>query len=141
MILVDTNVLLYATGRPHQLALAASDALETGTGRMRITPRVLEEFAHAHARSGRTRADAYARCLEWCDVLGPLHHATEEDLSSALELWAERERLQFADALLAAQAISLDSFLLSADKAFAEVPGLRFLDLADPDLLDQLPAN
>ncbi len=142
MILLDTNVLVYAVGRPHQLAEVAADVVAmSDAGGMRITPRVLEEFAYVYARRDRGRDLARELCWEWSAILGPIEHATEEDLAMALDLWADNARLQFADALLAAQAVRLDATLVSADKAFAEVEKLRFVDLADPELQERLQPN
>ena len=139
MILLDSNVLVYAVGRGHPLAPVAEDLLASGdAGRFRITARVLEEFAHVHARSGRARTDSRELAAEFSASLGPVEIATEEDFAQAFDLWVAHSGLDFADALLAAMAKRNDSQLVSADRAFSDVAGLRFVDLADPDLLDAI---
>lgn len=141
MILVDANVLVYALGGEHRLQAVARDTLELApTVPLRVTPRALEEFAHAFARRGRSRSSAVELVGEWSASLGPVEHASEEDIAEAFALWAQHPGLQTADALLAATAMRHDAQLLSADRAFADVTGLRYVDLADPDLAERLGA-
>lgn len=142
MILVDTNVLIYAIGSTESVAeLAAGVLAYAGDRDLRITPRVLEEFAHVHARRTRDRVQAREYCEELAAHLGPLEYASEEDIAVALETWAAQPNLDFADALLAAQALRHECPLVSADKAFGEVAGLQWIDLAAPDLLERIQAT
>jgi predicted nucleic acid-binding protein len=58
-------------------------------------------------------------------LLAPLLMVDEERLRRGLALFEHHERLGAFDAVLAATAIDLDtSALVSADSAFADVPGL-----------------
>ncbi|HUR78617.1 MAG TPA: PIN domain-containing protein [Acidimicrobiales bacterium] len=142
MILLDSNVLVYAVGRGHPLAPVAEDLLRFGeTGRFRITARVLEEFAHVHSRGGRARIVARDLAAEFSASLGPVEFATEEDFASAFDLWVVHERLGLADAVLAAMAKRLDAQLVSADRHFGAVENLRFVNFADPDLRERLDVS
>jgi predicted nucleic acid-binding protein len=141
VILVDANVLVYAVSNSANHAALAADFLSWAAGRgLCATPRTLEEFAHVNARLSRDREQARRYCVDFATTLGPLEHASEEDLAAALDLWATSSRLDFADAILAAQAKRLDATLISADKAFGEVPDLKWIDLADPELLERVQA-
>lgn len=131
MIVVDTTVLVYATGRDHPLqqpAIAALQAFRDGEEVGTTTPEVIQEFAHVRARRlGRLGvadvATAYARLLR------PLEVVTEEHLGIGLALWDDLDTLGTFDAVLAGVAITHGAELLSADRAFAQVPGLRFRPL------------
>ncbi len=59
-------------------------------------------------------------------MLSPLQVTGPQHLSSGLRLWAETPSLGAFDAILASVALSLEAELVSADRAFADVPGLRF---------------
>lgn len=139
MILLDSNVLIYATGSAHPMRDAAVALLGCAhEGHMRVTPRVLEEFAHVYARRGRPRPGAVELVGEWSAALGPVEHASEEDLAVGFDLWASHDRLDLADAVLSAIALRHGAQLVSADAAFADVVGLRFVHLADPGLLGRI---
>lgn len=141
MILLDTNVLVYAaTDAP--LSPVASDLVaRAGVLPLATTARIVEEFAHVYARRSRTRDDAHERVAEITEMLGPLLFTADETLAAALDLWAGHPSLDLTDALLAATAIDLGAALVSADKAFGDVAGLQFVDLAAPDLSERLGAN
>lgn len=128
VIFLDTNVLAYEQGGDHALrapckaifkAIADHD-LDAAT-----TPEVIQEFAHIHARRrGREVASAAAR--HFAALLTPLRLTEPEHLNAGLALWAEHEDLGCFDAILAA--VALDSkyaTVVSADRAFAAVPGLH----------------
>ncbi len=142
MIFLDSNVLVYAVGRDHHLQASAVDLVGVADGHpLRVTPRVLEEFVHVYARGGRTRTHAVELAGEWAASFGPVEHPSEEDVAMAFDLWAAHGALQVADALLAATAIRLEAQLISADRGYADVPGLDWIDLADPDLLERINAQ
>lgn len=132
MILFDTTVLVYAVGGDHPLAESAralvAEARE-GSITAHTTPEVIQEFAHVRARR-RSREDAQTLASAFSAVLAPLQIITAQHLDAGLRLWREEESLSSFDAVLAALAISLDAQLISADRAFGRVPGLRWRDLA-----------
>lgn len=133
MIILDTTVLVYATGSDHPLrgpSRAVVAALADGTLRATTTAEVLQEFAHVRAR--RTDHDRASRLTtEFLALLSPLITVTESDLELGLDLWRVTPTLGAFDAVLAASARSHRATLLSADKAFAAVPGLDHSPLDD----------
>lgn len=132
MILLDTTVLVYAVGAAHPLrepAVALMTALRDGVLRAHTTPEVIQEFAHIRARR-RGRDDAMRLATAYAELLSPLNVVSAQHLSHGLELWAVTEAIGAFDAVLAAVAISLDATLVSADRGFADVPGLGWQDLS-----------
>ena len=136
MLLVDANVLVYAVGAQHPLrerALALLQAAAAGRLRLTTTALVVQEFIHVRSRR-RGRADAVALAHEFVRLCDPLTVVEPMDVDGALELYLAYERLEAFDALLAATALrSRADGLVSADRAFADVPGLRHYDLATLD--------
>ena len=137
MIVLDTTVLIYAVGGEHPLRepsrglieAIADDRIEATT-----TVEVIQEFVHVRSRR-RGRTDAAERGRELLRLLGPLVAPGEAELAVALQLFAEHERLGMFDAVLAAMAMATGAEgLVSADRAFADVRGLTYLDLAGPDV-------
>jgi hypothetical protein len=135
MILLDTTVLAYAVGDDHPLrepcrrVLAAhADGRVTAT----TTVEVLQEFLHVRARR-RPRSDAAGLTAAYAEALSPVE-TTGDDLRRGLDLFVELPALGAFDAVLAAVAISRGAALLSADGAFATVPGLSWVDPAGSEL-------
>jgi predicted nucleic acid-binding protein len=141
VIVLDTTVLAYAVGGEHPLRepgrrLVA--AIEAGQVRATTTTGVVQEFAHVRARRVG-RADAAAVARHWAALLAPLLFSTTDDLDLGLELFERHESLGSFDAVLAATAVRAEAHaLVSADRAFAGVAGLRHVDLASPELERQL---
>lgn len=132
MILLDTTVLVYAVGDAHPLrepAVALMAALRDGVLRAHTTPEVIQEFAHIRARR-RGRDDAMRLATAYAELLSPLNVVSAQHLSAGLELWGATEAVGAFDAVLAAVAISLDATLVSADRGFAGVPGVKWQDLS-----------
>lgn len=138
MILLDTTVLVYAVGAAHELrdpcrrlvGAIADGEIEAGT-----TVEVIQEFTHVRARR-RDRSDAAAVALEYADLLGPLAEVGDANLRTGLRLFADGASLGAFDAVLAAVATSRSvTALVSADRAFATVPGIThvFPDAAGID--------
>lgn len=101
------------------------------------TVEVLQEFAHVRARR-RPRFDAIAIAREFADGLR-LIAATRDDLDLGLSLFGAHERLGAFDAILAAVALNHRvEALLSADRAFGSVPGLRWIDPASHEFTELL---
>lgn len=76
-----------------------------------------------------------ARLAQLLRLLGPLLTPGEAELAVGLQLFAEHEGLGMFDAVLAATAMAAGAVgLVSADRAFAGVRGLTYLDLAGPDV-------
>jgi predicted nucleic acid-binding protein len=136
VIILDTTVLVYAVGDEHPLREPCRRLLAThGAGRLRATTtiEVIQEFVHVRARR-RTRDDAVALARRFVEALDPIA-ATSDDLEAGLRLFADHPALGAFDAVLAAVAIARSAdALVSADRAFAALPGLRWLDPAAPEI-------
>jgi hypothetical protein len=142
MILLDTTVLVYAVGEEHPLrdpcrrllAAHADGRIEAVT-----TVEVIQEFTRVRARR-LGRADAVRLARQYRAAF-ELLAATPDDLERALALFERHPAVGAFDAVLAAVALErrVDA-LVSADRAFAGIPGLPFVDLAGP-ALDRLGAG
>jgi len=139
VILLDTNVLVYALGTEHPLRDTSRRAVEAAvTVRVTTALVVIQEFLHVFglARPRRIAADAarsYATAFE------PLLAPDADDLGLAVELYERHARLEASDALLAATALNREvGALVTADRAFADVPGLRVFDPRAPELAAML---
>lgn len=136
MIVLDTNVLVYAIGEEHRLLAPAKrvfDSVAKAAVVATTTAGVIQEFMHVFARR-RGRGVAHARALRFTKLLAPM---LREDiaLAGAIELYQRYDRLDPFDALLASACIAAEAdALVSADRAFAQVEGLPFVDLAAPEL-------
>ena len=140
MILLDTTVLVYAVGRDHPLAAPSRAVLRSigaGTVQAVTTPEVIQEFTHVRAR--RTgRDDAVVLAREFRTLLSLLVTVGEDDLDDGLALFAAHDGLGAFDSVLAAVAVRRRANLLSADRGFASVGALGFVNLTAPDLRDSL---
>lgn len=134
MIVLDTTVLVYALGTDHALREPCRrlvEAVAAGEVEATTTVEVLQEFVHVRARR-RSRADAAELGAAYADLLAPLLPVTAVDLLHGLRLYEQAARLGAFDAVLAAAALAAEAtMLVSADTAFADVPGLRHLAPAD----------
>ena len=136
MIVLDTTVLAYAVGTEHplrepsrRLIRAIGDGIVTAA----TTVDVIQEFANGHARR-RARAEAAAHARRYATLLAPLLAPGEGDLAAGLQLFERQERLDAFDAVLAATAIAHEAkALVSADRAFASVRRLPFVELGSPE--------
>jgi len=137
LIVLDTPVLVYSVGGPHPLRDAARRLIATLKGRTleaTTTPDVIQEFMHVHSRR-RSRGEAAAHARRWASLLTPLVPTTHEDMTAAVRLFERYERLNAFDALLIAVALRENATaLVSADRAFADVPKLSFVELGSPEL-------
>lgn len=136
--ILDTTVLVYAVGDRHDLrepAVALLQAVAAGAIRATTTPEAIQEFTHVRARR-RGRTDATELAERYVDLLSPLLEITEDDLREGLALYRDADDLGSFDAVLAAAARRRGATLVSADKAFATVHGLRAVDLAAANVAD-----
>lgn len=134
MIIVDTTILVYATGAEHPLrdpSRALIDAVRVGRIAATTTPEVIQEFAHVATRR-RARADGVDLARHYARLLAPLRTVGEAELMLGLQLFEDYPRLGAFDAMLAAVAIATGAEgLASADTGFAALRGIRHLDPAD----------
>lgn len=139
MLLLDTTVPLYAVGSDHELREPCRrliSAIADGHVEACTTVEVIQEFAHVRARR-RGRDDAASLALHYADLLAPIVDVSEAALRSGLRLFADHDLGAF-DAVLAAVTGSRSvTALVSADRAFARVPGLDHVypDAAGVDAL------
>ena len=144
MIVLDTTVLVYAVGADYHLrnsARALVQNVERGVMRATTTTEAIQEFVHVRARR-RDRRDAATIGRAYAALLSPLLQPSEQDLSEGLRLFERHEELGAFDAVLAATALGAESdALVSADRSFALVRGLRFVELGSSELDDLLEAE
>ena len=142
MIVLDTTVLIYAKGAQHPLrdpsreliAAIADCRIEATT-----TVEAIQEFAHVRARRCG-RADAAALARDYIELLSPLLSVTADHLGRGLALFEASEDLGAFDAVLAAGAIAGGATaIVSADRAFARIPGVRHV-VPDPSGVEELLA-
>ncbi len=139
-IVVDTAVLAYASGGEHPLRPPSrrfDEAIERGELSATTSVEVIQELAHHKARRV-DRASAVRLAREGATYLSPLLSTVKEDLDVGLGHFEEIEGLGSFHAVLAALALRHDGSLVSPDKAFAKVPGLRHLDPASATFLADL---
>jgi predicted nucleic acid-binding protein len=134
VIILDTTVLAYAVGEAHPLRDPCRQLLAAhAEGRLEATTtvEVLQEFAHIRARR-RTRPDAVAVTRNYLAAF-TLLVTTPGDLDRGLSLYEDHPELGTFDAVLAAVALDRHAeALVSADRAFASVPGLPWIDPGTP---------
>ena len=137
MIVLDTTVLVYAVGDDAELrepARTIVEAVESGTVQATTTVEAIQEFVHIRARR-RDRADAAVLGRAYVTLLSPLLRPGEEDLVGGLRLFERQEALGTFDAVLAASAIAARAeALISADRSFDGVRGLRWVDLSGDEV-------
>lgn len=136
MIVLDTTILAYAVGDEHPLRDPCRRLLEAHADERveaTTTVEVIQEFAHVRARR-RTRPDAIHVARQYAAAFSLLV-TTAEDLDRGLDLFERFPALGAFDAVLAAVALDRRAqALVSADRAFASVQGLVWVDPAGPAL-------
>lgn len=143
-VLVDTTVLMYAVGAEHELREPCRQLLIAhgqGIVEAATTVEVIQEFVHVRARR-RDRHDATTLGRQYIDAL-QLIVQEPHDLELGLRLFERHPRLGAFDAVLAAVALNraIDA-LISADRAFSEIPELPFVHPTSPEfgrILEQSP--
>ena len=125
-------MLVYAVGDDHPLREPCARLLAAhrdGILQATTTVEVIQEFAHVYARR-RGRATAVELAAHYAAAF-PLIETNTGDLRIGLELFAGHPELRAFDAVLAGVAIAraVDA-LVSADRAFGSVAGLRWVDPA-----------
>lgn len=128
MIVLDTTVLVYAVGTEHRFRGPCGRllaAVEAGTVTATTTPEVLQEFAHVRARR-RDRVDAAELAEAFADLLAPLITVDDVAFRSGMRLFRDHPTLGAFDTVLIGSALAAGAdTVVSADRAFAGVPGIR----------------
>lgn len=133
MIVLDTTILVYAVGAEHALRDPCRDLLSAvveGLGAT-TTPEVIQEFCHVRARR-HGRSEAVQLAERYANLLAPLATCSEAELIDGLAIFASNEQLGMFDSVLVAVTKASGARLASADRAFGAVPGLTWLNPADP---------
>ena len=101
---------------------------------------LVQELWHVSLRRGLGRTEVRERA----DLVGAvcrLHPFEQSDLEVGLQLFGAHERLHTRDAIHAATALNRDiDAILTADRAFDDVPGLQRVDPLDTARIDTLAA-
>lgn len=102
------------------------------------TVEAIQEFVHVRSRR-RPREDACDLGIAYVELLSPLLSPGRAELEEGLRLYRASDRLGAFDAVLAASALLAGAqALVSADSAFADLAGLRFVNPADQEALARL---
>jgi uncharacterized protein len=139
VILLDTNVLLYAFGGDHRYrapCAAIVDALARSQIAAAITDVVLCEFVYATARR-EPRATSAARAHDVLTAVTEVVRSDPDIRRQAVDLYETHADLQINDAMIAATSMICQLPLVSADRAFGNVPGLRYFAPDDPSVLER----
>jgi predicted nucleic acid-binding protein len=133
MIVLDTSILVYATGVEHPLRGPCRELIgRVAAGRLAATttPEVIQEFAHVRSRR-LPRREAVRLARDMSSLFEPLIVTDHVTLALGLRIYEESTVLGAFDAVLCAAALTLSvEALVSADRAFATVDGLRHVDPA-----------
>ena len=99
MNFVDTNLVMYAVGRPHPLQGAARDALRNAYANrtpLYTSAEVLQELAHAYLSVGR-KSDFDAAIALLSNLEVTIWDLTGDDVLLAAELYAAHPNLSARD--------------------------------------------
>lgn len=130
----DTTIFVYAIGREHPYRDPCRAILDQATRRPvegGASALVIQELAHIVLRREGDGARARARARAAAAFCRPVYDLEWADLQRALDLVTTVPNLDVADAVTAATALNrgIDK-ILSADRDFDAVPGLRRVDPA-----------
>jgi hypothetical protein len=139
--LLDTGVFVYALGVEHpyrEPCRAILRELRGGHIVGEASVELIHEFAYVRGRKGIARSVAAGDARDIAATF-QLHVVEPSDVTRALELWCEHQRLDMRDAIFAAQALnrSIDA-ILSPDGDFDGIPGLQRIDPADANAVASL---
>ena len=131
MKLLDANVVIYALGRDHtyrEPCRAIINQLEERPHDYAADTEMLQEILHVFSHRGdiKTGAEAVLRLLDLFPNVIPI---TAAEIAAATRLIGQPPRLSVRDAIHAAVVLEhgLEG-IVSADRAFDFVPGLRRFD-------------
>jgi predicted nucleic acid-binding protein len=143
-VLLDSNVFLHALGSDAALRAACTSIIDAVSedrlaGEAAVV--IINEIVHVrHRRTGdRRRAVADGRAAAQVVLL---HSIDDVDTASALDAFQAHEGLQMNDAVLVAVALRHGlTTILSTDRGFDGIPGLRRVDPADAEAVAALVAS
>ena len=131
MLLLDTNVQMYAEGREHPYQESCRKIMESA----KISPagyavdaEMLQELLYSYSKRGEVSRgiDAVEDLLSTFPTIIPI---TADEITIAMRLMAETPGIEARDAIHAAVVIGhgLEG-IVSADRDFDRIPGLRRFD-------------
>lgn len=130
---LDTSVFIYAAGRRHAYREPCRRVLDAArAGRFVVTTsvEVIQEIVHLYlGREERERAVEVAEAA--MALVGRVLSVEENDVRSSLALVRSVRDLSSRDALHAALCLRYESPIVSTDRDFDRVPGLRRIDPGD----------
>lgn len=134
-------MFIYAVGGEHPYRPPCQEILRRlalGEVAGEASADLVQEFLHQRTRRTGDRASAAAqarRIFETCR----LHDVERRDVPVALDLFAATPSLSARDAMFAAVALNRDiSVILSPDRGFDDVAGLRRVDPSDHEAVAAL---
>lgn len=137
---IDANVFLYMMGGEHRYREPCRRIVRLlGKRRLHgeISALVLQEIVHHRRRRGD--ADATSRARDVAAACAAVHDFTMDDLHRALGLVERHPELTTFDGVHAGIAVGRDlRVLISADRHFDAVSGLRRVDPLDEAAVDEL---
>jgi uncharacterized protein len=136
VIVLDTTILVYASGDVHPLrddSLRLLEAIADGRIEGTTTVEVIQEFVHVRARR-QSRAEAAKSARSFADLLAPLLVIHETTVEAGLRIFERSKSLGAFDSFLAATAIASGAdALVSADRAFSSVSRLPHIVPGTPE--------
>jgi predicted nucleic acid-binding protein len=136
---VDANPIIYSAldGPGREPCLRVLEAIASGDAQGRTSPAVLEEVWHVALRRFPAQLDGLVESA--MTIFSPLLPVTEEALQRALSL--EHSALGPNDRLhLGTCHTEGIEVVLTADRAFDQVPGIKRVDPFDPGAVERLLA-
>ena len=141
--LYDTAVFVYAVGAPHPYRPPCREIVDLAATRRLVgeaSADLVQEFLHRRWVRTRDRAKAVRDSREVAGLC-KLHPLRPDDVMLALRVYEASRGLNARDAAFAAVALNRGiEVILSPDRHFDEVPGLRRVDPADSAAVAALAA-
>ena len=139
--LYDTAIFVYALGRDHPYKDPCRSIVRRATdGELlgEACTELVQEFLHVQLRGRRDRKDAVAQARNVAELCR-LHPFEPRDIPMVLTLVERHAQLQPRDAVFAATALNREiPVILSTDRGFDVVSGLRRVDPSDQDAVAEL---
>jgi predicted nucleic acid-binding protein len=140
-LFLDTNIAIYASGRPHPLKEPCQEIIlfVGAQPRQFVTDvEVFQEILHRHLSSGRWAEGQFAFARFFRLMSGRIEPVYGEDVAAAADLADRYPAVQARDLLHAAvmQRLGVDA-IVSADRGFDAIEGIMRFDPSDPSAVRQ----
>ena len=139
--LLDTAVFVHASGRPDPNRDPCRNVLNIAAhvdASAHVSVELVQELMHVCSRRGEPRPHVLSRASHVATIC-ELHEFELRDLALALKLFERFLRLDMRDAVHAATAMNrgIDT-IVTTDRDFDAIPGLRRVDPADESAVAEL---